>query len=103
MSLPQSLFVDDLNQEVYVADAAGVLVYSLNADGDVAPVRTLDVGDGGALDMFLDRTTNELFVVSLSRSVKVYPRTATGRAAVKREVIGSLSGFFDFDRFAICN
>ncbi|MGE5099594.1 MAG: hypothetical protein ACM3SX_06375, partial [Deltaproteobacteria bacterium] len=54
---PHGIHVDAVNREIVVADDAGVLVFALDAAGDVSPVRTLNVPARG---VYVDPVADEL-------------------------------------------
>jgi len=72
LNQPQSLYVDNVNGEIYFSSPIGLLVFPLTASGDVAPSRILA---GRAQSAFADG--DELFVIS-EVGLKVWPRTASG-------------------------
>lgn len=92
---PQGVFVDLVNNELYVADFFGeaIRVFPLGASGNAAPIRTLVNGPNSGLsqarDMIVDTVHNELIMVSILDSIRVYPRTANGDVAPIRVINGA--------------
>src|SRR5689334_14378961 len=86
LNYPEAVTTDTVNSELYVADFFGkaVRVFPLNANGNVAPTRTLIDGPNsqiGQVRMALaDTVNNELIVVTGNNSIKAFPRTASGDA-----------------------
>jgi hypothetical protein len=77
LALPVGPLPAEAESEIFVATSGGVLVYPRNADGNVAPIRTLPgQGSGG---VFVDTLNNEVFVSdSNTGAVHVYARTGNG-------------------------
>jgi hypothetical protein len=82
---------------IYVSGNTRITVYADTADGDVAPLRTLE---GGAIGLdfpngiFVDLAHDELFVASgLTHSVRVFLRLANGNVAPIRTLQGPMTGF----------
>lgn len=103
LTRPAGLAVDVVNQELFVANdlgsGASITVYPLAANGNVAPLRTLQgplTALGGPLGMAVDFVHDELLVsnyqVSYEGSVTVYSRTATGDSAPLRTIQGPHTG-----------
>jgi len=97
---PFAITIDTVNSELYVSDffGAAVRVYPLDADGDVAPLRTLTDGPSSLLvwprQLAVDTVNDEIIVPSFNifsdpfSSIRVYPRTADGDVAPIRSVFG---------------
>lgn len=97
------LFVDNLNGEIVVAAFRSVSVFYLTDNGDVAPVRKLNLPDGGVTDVFVDPVNNELFVLS-GFGLEVFSRTASGNDQPLRVIAANGNGtLFDARHVAICN
>lgn len=97
------LFVDNLNGEIVVADFRSVSVFHLTDNGDVAPVRKLNLPDGGVTDVFVDPVNSELFVLS-AFGLEVFSRTASGNDQPLRVIAANGNGtLFDAKHLAICN
>lgn len=102
MVAPFGLTVDAVNGELYVSDIFGeaIRVYPLDADGDVAPLRTLTNGPNSQLawprKLVVDTVNDEILVPSfnifvpppMDASIRVYARTASGDAAPIRSLFG---------------
>ena len=99
---PQGLWVDLVNNELYVANGQGdsILVFPRTASGNVAPIRTL-VGVATKLaqpeGILVDNVHNELIVANNggaeAAGITVYPRTASGNAEPIRRIAGLATGF----------
>ena len=97
---PFAITVDTVNNELYVSDFFGsaVHVYPLDADGDVAPLRSLIDGPNSLLvwprQLVVDTVNDEIIVPSFNifsdpfSSIRVYPRTADGDVAPVRSLFG---------------
>jgi hypothetical protein len=100
---PGTLLVDDAHQEILVGDDAGVSVFRLLDDGDVAPVRKLLV-NGGVSGLFLDPVADELFVIADFSMVQAFSRTAAGNDAPLRTILTpDSSAPFNPTGLAVCN
>ena len=78
---PHAVSVDPINEEYYVPGREEdwrVLVFPQGADGDVAPIRILEV-DAEPGRVGIDPVRN-LVVVSGGNRLRIYDRTASGRA-----------------------
>jgi DNA-binding beta-propeller fold protein YncE len=102
---PAGLLVDPAHDELYVANdldsGSAILVFPLDASGDVAPTRILQgpkTGIEGPIGLALDLSRDELFVVNYKvadgGSVTVFPRTASGNATPLRVIQGTSTGFY---------
>ena len=84
--------------ELFVLNNANsVTVYTRNASGNTAPLRTLSgaaTGFNGPAGLAVDLTSNELFVANNGTppSVTVYSRTASGNTAPLRTLSGATTG-----------
>jgi Lactonase, 7-bladed beta-propeller len=104
LNRPSGLAVDSVNQELYVANdvvgGSSITVYPLGANGNVAPVRTLQgalTGIEGPIGMAVDPVHDELIVASYrvagDGTISVFPRTADGNVLPLRTIQGTLTGF----------
>jgi hypothetical protein len=104
LARPAGLAVDSIHQELYVANDvdvnAPILVFPLNANGNVAPSRVLQgplTTLRGPIGLALDLVHNELIVVSYKTddegSITTFPRTASGNVAPIRTIQGTLTTF----------
>lgn len=91
-----SLALDPVNRELWVCDVslAEVLVFDMDADGNVPPLRVIDAA---ALDsprgVMIDLVHDEVYAVDfVSNAVFVFPRTQNGNAAPIRTLTGPLTG-----------
>jgi hypothetical protein len=81
LRLPEAVAVDPIHGEIFVPGDDGdnhVLVFSRDADGDVAPIRILEM-DTNPNRVAVD-PVNNLLIVSGGPSLRIYDRTASGRA-----------------------
>ena len=101
LHLPSHGYVDEDNGEVAVADYGAstdaVITFAVDADGDVAPIRSIR---GAATtfqkpyDVAHDPTNDEIFVVDgITQAVLVFDRTDDGDVAPKRVIAGASTGF----------
>jgi len=85
-------------KEIYTVDndwKDNMCVYPLDAEGEVAPVRELNV-DHGAWGIFLDRKNDELFITTEHiNKISVYRRTAKGDEEPLRFIQGPNTGLAD--------
>ena len=90
-----SVTVDAVNNELYVADFHGyaIRVFSLSADGNVAPLRNLIHGPNSGISQVrmvaVDTVNDEIFVLSFNDAIRVFPRTASGDVSPLRMISGS--------------
>lgn len=96
ISFIQSVAVDMVNNEVFVANEDSINAYAITADGDTVPLRRI-AGFATTLssiqNIVVDTLHNELFVVQ-SGSVVVFEKTAKGNVAPIRTVAGPSTGLF---------
>ena len=99
LSDPSGLFLDTVNNELFVANAGNdtVTVYPLNwTDPNTPPIRKLDgllTGLKTPTGVFVDTVHGELFVANfIAGSVTVYSRTASGDTGPTRTLIGGSTG-----------
>lgn len=104
---PFAVTVDPVNEEIYVSEfpifggSGKILVFPLDADGDVAPIRSLIDGPSSQLKwprkVAVDTVNDEIVVASFNivdpppapfSSIRVYPRTADGDVAPLRSIVG---------------
>jgi 6-phosphogluconolactonase (cycloisomerase 2 family) len=106
LNRPAGLAVDSVNQELYVANdvvgGSSITVYALGANGNVAPLRTLQgslTGIEGPLGMAVDLVHDQLIVANYRTtdggSLAFFNRTADGNVAPIRTLQGPLTGFSD--------
>lgn len=86
----------EAQDEIFVPNTStdSVTVYSRDASGNAAPLRTLQVPATGSFDLSglaVNLISNELFVLN-RRSVSVFSRTASGNAAPNRVLAGAATG-----------
>jgi DNA-binding beta-propeller fold protein YncE len=99
---PKIVVVDTVNNELVVLNAGqpnapSITVYERTASGGVAPIRTLagsNTGLNAPLALAVDPVNNELFVLnfdnaSMTASVTVHGRTASGNAVPIRTLAGA--------------
>ncbi len=93
LNTPTSVFVDQVNDEVFVLFGNGspgvLLVFNRNASGSVSPIRAI----GGALTTFssprgLHVTSTEIFVADGSNKILVFNRLDDGDVAPARTISG---------------
>ncbi len=93
-----SLTISPEAKEIYTVDndwKDNMVAYPLDADGEVAPLRELDV-DHGAWGIFLDRKNDELVITTEHiNKVSVYRRTAEGDEKPLRFIQGPNTGLAD--------
>jgi len=98
LNWPATLFVDEQNGELYVANDAGdsVLVFPIDASGDAAPARNISgprTGIKYPTGVFVDFKNDELWVSNMgNHSATVYPRTADGNVAPLRTIRSAPAG-----------
>jgi hypothetical protein len=97
---PYAITTDPVNNELYVSDFFGsaVHVYPLDADGDIAPLRSLVDGPNSLLvwprQLVVDTANDQIIVPSFNifsdptSSIRTYPRTADGDVAPVRSLFG---------------
>ena len=103
MQLPCGVAISPEFQEMYTVtgDGQDVNIYPLQANGDAAPSRRLDVPNfsGG---IFLDNKNDELFITSeLANKISVYRRTARGEDDPLRYIQGPRTGLADPQRIYV--
>jgi hypothetical protein len=107
LQVPDTLEIDTVHNELFVPDTPGLVhVYSLNAQGDVAPLRTLRT-NGGAIAV--DPIHNVLVTASTTRvngqyveAFRIYNRTDEGDAKPLRVIVGPKTGLMGGSRqFAV--
>jgi len=99
---PLAIFVDNARGEIFVVQAGALLVFRLTDDGDVAPLRVLNlrnVATGG----FVDPVTDELFLTNFAGAIQVYSRTASGNDLPLRNARDENAEFQFLTSVAICN
>ena len=107
LSRPTGVFVDEMNQELYVANdwygvpafANAIMVYDLAADGNAAPLRviqgaatTLGGPVGVAIDLDNDEVVVANYFVNGRGSLTAYPRLANGNVAPNWTIQGANTG-----------
>ena len=105
---PFGLSVDTVNNEVAVANNTGtamsLTVYSRSANGNVAPLRTIQgaaTGLGFPIGVVVDTVNNEIVADSDNLSVTVYSRTANGNVAPLRTISGGATGLISSQLIAV--
>ena len=97
------VFVDTLNNEVFVSVQGAIQVYARGGNGfGVAPIRTIEgpaTEVNGPFGIFVDTVHNELWVAETAdNKVLVFSRTANGNVAPIRKIENQSvndSGYFD--------
>jgi DNA-binding beta-propeller fold protein YncE len=93
-----TLAISPEHNEVYTVDndwKDNMTVYPLDAKGETAPIRELNV-DHGAWGIFLDRKNDEMFVTTEHvNKISVYRRTANGDDDALRYIQGAKTGLAD--------
>ena len=93
-----TLAISPEHNEIYTVDndwKDNMTVYPLDAKGEAAPIRELNV-DHGAWGIFLDRKNDEMFVTTEHVSkISVYRRTANGDDDSLRYIQGPKTGLAD--------
>jgi DNA-binding beta-propeller fold protein YncE len=87
---PDRVTVDPVNNEIYVPDSDFVFVYPRGANGNVAPIRRLDLDDFAG-SVVVDPVRNLLLVLSKRgehEGIFIFDRTASGHAAPKAIIAG---------------
>ena len=98
LNWPATLFVDEENGDLYVANDAGdsILVFRVTDGGDVAPTRAVRgprTGIKYPTGVFVDLKNDELWVSNMgNHSATVYPRTADGNVAPLRTIRSAPAG-----------
>ncbi len=84
---PDRLGLDAVNGEIYVPQYGKLLVYSREADGDVAPSRVLETGGsmGGAVAI---DAIHDLIVTAGSSSIQIFAREGNGKVEPLRVISG---------------
>ena len=83
---PDALALDAVNGEIFVPEDEGrVLVFSVEANGNTAPVRILEQPAGNLLAV---DPVNNLLVAAGGRGIFIYERTAQGNAKPIRAIQG---------------
>ena len=91
--------VDPIRKEIFVGDGGQILVYPVEANGDVAPIRALRGPDtmltdgfgGGVPAIAVDPVTRTL-VVAASRGLLLFDSTANGNTKPLRIIPGDGAG-----------
>jgi hypothetical protein len=98
------LAIDNVNDEVYVTDHTGVLVFPRKANGDVPPIRVLrgpktelanDYGTPAVRGIGVDPIHNVIVVTAYFQNrgrILIFDRTASGDTAPIRRIAGPKSG-----------
>lgn len=103
MQLPCGVAISPEFQEMYTVtgDGQDVNIYPLQANGDAAPSRRLDVPNFSA-GVFLDSKNDELFITSEhANKISVYRRTAQGEEDPVRYIQGPSTGLADPQRIYV--
>jgi 6-phosphogluconolactonase (cycloisomerase 2 family) len=92
LNWPALIYADEERGELYVANDGdhSVLVFSSDANGDVAPLRVIQgprTGMRHPHSVYVDSKNDELVVANLgNHAVVVFPRTASGNVAPIRTI-----------------
>ncbi|HWP85723.1 MAG TPA: beta-propeller fold lactonase family protein [Terriglobia bacterium] len=80
---PDAVSLDPVNGEIYVPqDNNKLLVFKREVNGDAAPIRILDTGDGDPNRVVIDPVHN-LLIVSGGPRLRIWDRTASGKVPPK--------------------
>ena len=94
-NFPEGVTVDTVNNEVYVVDFFGqaIDVFPLNANGNVAPLRSLIQGANSNIaqprSLALDLVNDQIIVLSGNNGIRTFARTASGDAVPVRTISGA--------------
>ena len=93
-----TLAISPEDQEIFTVDndwKDNMTVFPIDAKGNVAPLRELNV-DHGAWGIFLDRKHNELFItIEHAHKISVYSKKAQGKEEPARFIQGPETGLAD--------
>jgi hypothetical protein len=82
---PDTLALDAVHGEIFIPQDRSVLVFSAEADGNVAPLRVLEQAAGSRLAV---DPVNNLLVAGSNNAISIYARTAAGHAKPIRTIKG---------------
>src|SRR5213594_685979 len=98
------MYIDSTNGDIYTVEndiGDSISVFSQDAEGSVAPLRSLDVTHR-AHSITMDEEKNELFVtISYPPAVEVYRKTASGSEKPLRVVTGESTRMADVHGIAL--
>src|SRR2546422_2189847 len=98
------MYIDSTNGDIYTVEndiGDSISVFSQDAEGNVAPLRSLDVTHR-AHSITVDEEKNELFVtISYPPAVEVYRKTASGSEKPLRVVTGESTRMADVHGIAL--
>jgi DNA-binding beta-propeller fold protein YncE len=78
IKLPDAVSLDPIHGEIYVpSDDNRILIFSREADGDVAPIRILHTGNQNPNRIAIDPVNNRV-IVSGGPRLRIWERTASG-------------------------
>ena len=89
LSGPDRFGVDVVNREILVGGDGGTLVFPLDADGDVAPIRVIPNGPRGTIEV---DPIHNLLVASGGGGIRVYERLDDGNVRLRNEIVGPNTG-----------
>jgi hypothetical protein len=102
LQVPDTLEIDSVHNEIFVPDWSGVIhVYPLNANGDVAPLRTLKARGPIAVDPIhnvLVTATPVTINGKRQQALMIYNRTDEGDAKPIRVISGDRTGMLGGSR-----
>lgn len=87
---PDRVTVDPVNNEIYVPDADSIFVFPRESNGNVAPIRRLDLEDFAG-SVVIDQKRDLLLVLSKRgehEGIFIYDRKASGKATPKAVIAG---------------
>ena len=86
---PQRFGLDEKNREILVGGDGGMLVFPLDAEGDVAPMRVVPDGPRGTIEV---DPIHNLLVASRGNTIQVFERTEDGNVRLRNEIGGPNTG-----------
>ena len=110
LSQPFSIYVDSINNEIFVSNVNSITVFGRDDSGNITPIRTIQGPNTGLSQpngVFVDTTNDEVEVAnSGSNSITIYPRTwssSTSDISPIRSISGTATrisgpgGVFEFN------
>jgi hypothetical protein len=87
---PDRLDIDTIHREIFVPDGGRVLVYPLDGNGDVAPLRVIEGPETqiAGQSLAVDPINNLIAVTGRERSIVIFDRTANGNVKPLRVIKG---------------
>jgi DNA-binding beta-propeller fold protein YncE len=100
---PDRLDIDTIHREIFVPDGPDVKVYSLDASGDVAPIRVLGGPDTeiAGQSLAVDPINNLIAVTGRNRAILIFDRTANGNTKPLRVIRGANTQIDRINQMAI--